>query len=261
MEFPYPRRELMVMDTASAEWQQPWTRLLSFRQHLPNDYEIHERLVGEYHALLKIFESLTGAELQPFSIPDAEIKPKVVSLSLGTRRSAGSANYSKDKYCKRTTFLMKLDALIPFLETTVQRGPLKAGEYALHPEIERVSGALYRDGHYKQAALEAFIRVIDEVKARSGLALDGDPLVNQAFGCDNRQPVLQFNDLRTDAQRDEQKGFLFLFKGIVGLRNMKAHTNQLFDSPERGFEYLSLASLLMRLLEIARRNEPPPSAQ
>jgi uncharacterized protein (TIGR02391 family) len=141
----------------------------------------------------------------------------------------------------------------------VQRRPLKAGEYALHPTIEKVSGMLYRDGHYKQAALEAFIRVIDEVKARSGLALDGDPLVNQAFGCDNRQPVLQFNDLQTEAHRDEQKGFLFLFKGIVGLRNMKAHTNQLFDSPERGFEYLSLASLLMRLLEIERRNKPPPT--
>jgi hypothetical protein len=27
--------------------------------------------------------------------------------------------------------------------------------YSLHSEIERVSGGLYRDGHYKQAALEA----------------------------------------------------------------------------------------------------------
>jgi uncharacterized protein (TIGR02391 family) len=78
--------------------------------------------------------------------------------------------------------------------------------------------------------------------------------VNHAFGCDNRQPLLQFNDLQTDAARDEQKGFLFLYKGIVSLRNTKAHSNRAFDSPQRGFEYLALASLLLRLLETARRN-------
>jgi len=68
-------------------------------------------------------------------------------------------------------------------------------QYQFHPEIERVSGDLFRDGHYKQAALEAYIRVIDEVKQRSGLALDGDTLMNQAFGCTNRVPVLRFNSL------------------------------------------------------------------
>jgi hypothetical protein len=31
-----------------------------------------------------------------------------------------------------------------------------------------VSGHLFRDGHYKQAALEAYIRVIEEVKSRLG---------------------------------------------------------------------------------------------
>ncbi len=117
-----------------------------------------------------------------------------------------------------------------------------------------MSGQLYRDGHYKQAALEAYIRVIEEVKARSGLNLDGDPLMNQAFGCDNRSPVIQFNSHQTDAQRDEQKGFLFLFKGIVALRNSKAHSNRLFNDPRRAHEYLALASLLMRLLEIANVN-------
>ena len=93
------------------------------------------------------------------------------------------------------------------------------------------------------------------------MSLDGDALVNQAFGSDNRLPVLQFNDLRTEAARDEQRGFLFLYKAIVCLRNTKAHSNEAFDSPERGFEYLSLASLLLRLLETARRNDSSVAAQ
>jgi uncharacterized protein (TIGR02391 family) len=127
------------------------------------------------------------------------------------------------------------------------------GQYQFHPEIERVSGDLYRDGHYKQAALEAYIRVIDDVKQRSGLALDGDNLMNHAFGCANRAPVLRFNTLSTDAERDEQNGFMYIFKGIVGLRNSKAHSNRLFNDPMRAHEYLALASVLMRLLEIARK--------
>ncbi|MGO9589300.1 MAG: TIGR02391 family protein [Candidatus Acidiferrales bacterium] len=131
------------------------------------------------------------------------------------------------------------------------------GQYQFHQEIERVSGGLFRDGHYKQAALEAYIRVIDEVKQRSALTLDGDSLMNRAFACDRQAPIIQFNKLSTDAERDEQRGFLFLFKGIVGLRNLKAHSNALFDDPLRAHEYLALASVLMRVLEIAKVNPLP----
>lgn len=116
-----------------------------------------------------------------------------------------------------------------------------------------MSSDLFRDGHYKQAALEAYILVIEEVKARSGLNLDGDNLMNQAFGCTSRVPTLKFNTLATEAERDEQNGFMFIFKGIVGLRNTKAHSNRLFNDPLRAHEYLAMASLLMRLLEIAKK--------
>ena len=134
-------------------------------------------------------------------------------------------------------------------------GPqMPIADYQFHPEIERVSGDLFRNNHYKQAALEAYIRVIEEVKHRSGLNLDGDNLMNQAFSFDNnRTPVLRFNAMTSDAECDEQRGFMFLFKGIVGHRNFKAHSNQLFDDPSRAHEYLALASLLMRMLEIAQR--------
>jgi uncharacterized protein (TIGR02391 family) len=115
--------------------------------------------------------------------------------------------------------------------------------------------SFYRNGHYRSAALDAYIRVIDEVKSLSGLALDGDKLMNAAFGSSGVNiPIIQFNDLKTEADRDEQTGILYLFKGIVGLRNMKAHSNQMFKDAERGYGYLALSSLLMRLLETAQIN-------
>ncbi len=128
--------------------------------------------------------------------------------------------------------------------------------HQFHREIERVSGKLFRDGHYRNAALDAYIRVIDEVKRRSGrVDLDGDVLMNHAFGCDSRTPGLRFNGLATESDKNEQKGMMFLFKGIVGLRNSKAHSNDIFDDRMRAYEYLALASLLMRLLELASKTD------
>lgn len=153
--------------------------------------------------------------------------------------------------------LALLDAYIEQLRDDLVPRALAVPGYSFHREIERVSFDLLKDGHYKQAALEAYIRVIDEVKSRSGLPLDGDPLMNQTFGIDGgRTPVLAFNSLMSDSERDEQRGIMYYFKGIVGLRNSKAHSNTLFSDPSRAHEYLALASLLMRLLEIAKKTTP-----
>ena len=90
------------------------------------------------------------------------------------------------------------------------------------------------------------------MKVVSGINEDGDSLRNKAFAADKQTPVVQFHGLTTESERDEQRGLLFLFKGIVGIRNSKAHHNRLFDDPKRAHEYLALSSLLMRLLEIAK---------
>jgi uncharacterized protein (TIGR02391 family) len=65
-------------------------------------------------------------------------------------------------------------------------------------------------------------------------------------------PLLRFNAMSSDAERDEQRGFMFLLKGMVLHRNYKAHSNQLFNDPLRAHEYLAMASLLMRMLELAQ---------
>ncbi len=125
--------------------------------------------------------------------------------------------------------------------------------YDFHREVKAVSLRLYENKHYAQAIEEAFKRVIQEVKRiyqeRTGQVLDGEPLMNRAFGCTNQTPVITFNPLQSPEDRDEQQGMMNLFKGIVGIRNKKAHTNVILDDPVRAIEYLCLASLLMRLLD------------
>ena len=52
---------------------------------------------------------------------------------------------------------------------------------------------------------------------RSELDFDGTSLMERAFS--PNKPILKFNDLLNDSDRDEQKGFMMMFFGTVaGLR-------------------------------------------
>lgn len=136
-------------------------------------------------------------------------------------------------------------------ERPAVKGPI---DYQFHPEIEKVSGQLLRSGQYRQAVLDAYIHLLDCVKTKSGVHdREGDDLINQVFGADKKKPILRFNSLASPAELDEHRGFFFILKGVVGLRNYKAHKVTPFDDPQRAHEYVALASLLMRLLDSSQK--------
>lgn len=215
------------------------------------------------HPEVDAWESTTANILNAvYGLPNGELHPNTSEVNYAQSGEPLSMNMSaaelqRDHGLKQLKRKALLEAYLEQLQVLAPPGAAAApDEYRVHPEIEKVSGQLYRDGHYKSAALEAYIRVIAEVRGRSGLDEDGDRLMNRAFGCENQTPVIQFNSLQTTEERDEQKGLMFLYKGIVGLRNSKAHSNRLFNDPQRAHEYLAVASLLMRLLEIGQSNRP-----
>jgi uncharacterized protein (TIGR02391 family) len=87
------------------------------------------------------------------------------------------------------------------------------------------------------------------VRLRSGLEIDGTALMEKAFSPNN--PVLKFNALTSQSEKDEQKGFMQMFSGAVsGLRNPRAH-GFVQDDPERALEFIAFVSLLAKLLEEA----------
>ncbi len=179
-------------------------------------------------------------------------------------RNTGSFHFDMSEREIQTQYIEKQGIRSALLNAAIEQlrdlaPPAAEDSFALHVDIARVSDQLFRDRHYAQAAFSAYVCVIERVKSLSGLTVDGDDLMNQCFGtgsrAQRRSPVIQFNTLTSDAEYDEQLGFLYLFKGLVGLRNFKGHSNALFDDPNRGHEYLSLASLLLRNLELAKINK------
>ena len=132
---------------------------------------------------------------------------------------------------------------------------VSAKGYEIHSDMQEVSSKLFEDGHYAQAVVEALKKVISKVKEmmqqKGQRTYDGgDSLMNHAFSGDN--PIIKINANSTREEKDEQKGTMFLFKGIVAIRNRKAHENIVLDDPNQAYEYLCLASLLMRLLESSK---------
>lgn len=143
----------------------------------------------------------------------------------------------------------------PITSVSGQRTELFA-RYDLHPKIKEVAFQQFENNDFKGAIQNALVEVIDQVKVKTGHPknangrdLDGDDLMNHVFGCDNQRPKIKFNSLKTSLEKAEQRGLMNLFKGIVGVRDRKAHLNFIQRDPLKTIEYLSLASLLMRLLD------------
>ena len=113
--------------------------------------------------------------------------------------------------------------------------------------IARAASKLYSDGHYS-SAVEASVKALNGlVRLRSGLEFDGTTLMERAFNPSN--PILKFNGLADQSDRDEQKGFMNMFSGAVsGLRNPRAH-KFINDDPERALEFIAFVSLLAKLLD------------
>jgi len=115
-----------------------------------------------------------------------------------------------------------------------------------------VCADLYRDGHYRNAVLDASLALEHFVKEKSRRHdLSGADLMRTVFSM--KSPILAFNDLRDDTDRSEHEGLMHLFEGaVLALRNPRAHALS-DDSPELALEYIALLSLLAKRLEQAKR--------
>jgi len=122
----------------------------------------------------------------------------------------------------------------------------------VHPRILEVSGTLFRTGHCSSAVLEAVKAVNQAVKAKSGrFDLDGTDMMSKVFN--ENEPILKLNGLRDLSDKDEQKGFRFLFMGAVaGIRNPNAHEISRLKDPVRALEMLILSSFLLKLVDESR---------
>jgi uncharacterized protein (TIGR02391 family) len=123
----------------------------------------------------------------------------------------------------------------------------------LNPAILASAAALYLDGHYPQAVFEAGKALVALVKAKSGkFDVDGAPLMQAVFSVNN--PVLAFNTLADQSDRDEQQGMMQLYVGaVMAIRNPGGHRVGMVEQPERALQHLDLLSYLSHRLDDAKK--------
>lgn len=130
-------------------------------------------------------------------------------------------------------------------------------EAAQHPfEIRTIHDAfpsevrnLFDNGHYAQATFEAYKFIDKLVQHLARLSDSGFKLMMQAFP--ETSPLVSLTRCSSVTEKDEQKGYQFLFAGsVLGIRNPRGH-DLVRDTPDQCLDHLSLASLLLRRLEQA----------
>jgi len=153
----------------------------------------------------------------------------------------------------RTNLINKLIEIAPIVEQTIDESD-NGQEHTtihnaltnLHPLVQSVASQLYSDGHYRQAILDTYILLVDTVKTKSGRHdLDGTGLMQTVFSPKN--PTIKVSN-----DSGEQLGFMWMYSGaVMGIRNPKAHRLIQQKDPQRTLEWLSFASVLLRVLDEA----------
>jgi uncharacterized protein (TIGR02391 family) len=123
-------------------------------------------------------------------------------------------------------------------------------ERNIHPKLPKIVRDLFDNGHYAQATFEAYKFLDKEIQRYSKTTESGFKLMMSAFAAES--PLIQLTALSTLSEKDEQKGFQFIFAGsVLAIRNPRGHEFGIVDSPDKCLDHLSLASLLLRRLEEA----------
>lgn len=129
------------------------------------------------------------------------------------------------------------------------------GRRGVHPDVLAFCRSELLEKNFFHAVFEATKSVAEKIRKRSGLTGDGAQLVDQAFGIGkSKVPLLAFNSLRSETERNEHSGIMNLMKGMFGaFRNVAAHVPRISRpiAEEDALDLLTIASFLHRRLDAA----------
>jgi uncharacterized protein (TIGR02391 family) len=128
----------------------------------------------------------------------------------------------------------------------------KLNDRDVHSDIIRFCKSELLQDNYFHAVFEATKSVADKIRRMTGLTGDGAELIDLIFSINN--PILRINDLKTETEISEHKGFANLLKGFFGMfRNTTAHAPKITWVIEEkdALDMMSMASLMHRKLDNA----------
>lgn len=135
----------------------------------------------------------------------------------------------------------------------------KLEDRGAHSEIFKYCRAELLEDNYFHAVLESIKGVAERIRSLSGLTSDGAELVNAAFS--TKASLIAINNLETDTETSEQKGFGNLLIGLFGaVRNPTAHAPKISwpMTEQDALDIFALISFVHRKLDGAVITLPNP---
>jgi len=123
----------------------------------------------------------------------------------------------------------------------------------VHNDLIRFCNAELLKENYFHAVLEATKSIAWKIRDKTGLTSDGAKIIDEAFSGDN--PLIKINQLRTETEISEQKGFINLAKGLFGtFRNPTAHAPKIEwnMTEDDALDLFTLASYILRRIDNSR---------
>lgn len=123
----------------------------------------------------------------------------------------------------------------------------------LHSSIQEQCAEKFYNGHYADAVESGCKEINARLKkiyiSKTGSEKDGDALFTSIFS--KKNPILQFEDMKTMSGENVQLGYMMMFQGMwIGLRDPKAHEN-IDLSKDQALERLVFLSMLMNKIDVA----------
>lgn len=110
--------------------------------------------------------------------------------------------------------------------------------------------ASYKSENYSHAILEATYFLSSLLRERAGVDGDGAALVGQALG--GESPKLKLNSLQTESEKNVQKGFEQVLRGVyLGIRNPRSH-EPTTDTRETADAIIHFLGYVVALLSASR---------
>jgi len=108
----------------------------------------------------------------------------------------------------------------------------------------------YESGIYSSAILDAVHFLTDTIREKAGLDGDGHSLIGQSLGGDS--PKIRINRFQTQTEKDEQKGFAELLRGIYSsIRNPRSH-EQIEDKQEHADAIIYFINYILSVIDVSK---------
>jgi uncharacterized protein (TIGR02391 family) len=153
--------------------------------------------------------------------------------------------YGKDGQFHPTTQAKTLDEA----EARAQHIRNKLTPRNTHSEVYKYCRPELMQENYFHAVFEACKGLFQRIRDLSGIEADGANLIDRVFSVE--RPFLAFNNLQTETEKSEHKGFAQLLKGCAAaIRNPIAHGPKiLWQGEVDATDYLTMISMLHRKLD------------